>query len=135
MGLGTSHIAANKSGAALGGAWVGCCPVLRCAWQVVTPDDRYAMVPATQTAPAARLLTDKCPRALRAGNIVGHGSYALASCPDAQGIRRIHLFETSSARSRALKEWEGRGPQDYVQCSNWTTCYGDHELFEVVDNR
>jgi hypothetical protein len=83
----------------------------------------------------APLLTAKCPRALAAKNIVGHGPYALASCPDANGIRRIHLFETSIARSRVLREWEGRGPNDYVQCSNWTTCRGEHELFEVIDNR
>lgn len=81
------------------------------------------------------LLTDKCPKALRAGTIIGSGPYALASCPDATGIRRIHLFETSHARSRVLREWEGRGPNDYIQCSNWTTCTGNHELFEVVDNR
>jgi len=94
----------------------------------LTWDARYAM----STVP---MLTAKCPKALAAGTVIGHGPYALASCPDGTGVRRIHLFETYAARSRVLREWEGRGPNDYTQCSNWTTCRGMHELFEVVDNR
>ena len=81
------------------------------------------------------MLTAKCPKALAAGTVIGHGPYALASCPDGTGVRRIHLFETYAARSRVLREWEGRGPNDYTQCSNWTDCKGNHELFEIQDNR
>jgi hypothetical protein len=48
----------------------------------------------------------KCPKAFKANRIYGTGLFAVLSCEDVNGIRRVHLCETTRERNKALWKWD-----------------------------
>lgn len=69
----------------------------------------------------------RCPKAAKAGKISGFGRYALLTCEDTDGIRKVLLFLEPMSRARALKRYES-SPNATCGASH---CCGDHISLEL----
>ena len=69
------------------------------------------------------MATQPNPNSVAAGKVIGRGSFAIASCPDTDGVRRIHLFETRLERNARLWRYDRNG-----KCACDSVCTGDHPV-------
>lgn len=73
------------------------------------------------------LVKDRTPKALAADKVSGDGCFALLSCPEADGVRRVCCYWNKHTRARMLEKWERHG-----SCASGDGCTGDHVLLDLV---
>jgi hypothetical protein len=80
----------------------------------------------TMTSALQQILQTRAPKALAAGKVSGDGVYALLSCPEADGVRKMVCYTSSTDRQRQLEKWDRTN-----RCNAAGECLGDHRILNL----
>jgi hypothetical protein len=79
------------------------------------------------TSAFQQILQTRAPKALAAGKVSGDGVYALLSCPEADGVRKVVCHTSSNDRQRQLEKWDRQN-----RCIAEGDCQGDHRILNLA---